>query len=512
MRTVFLMISATALLAVTPLAQAASVPAFKSSSQAAPITDKEQRERDAATQYAVRREAAIGLARTTDDRGGARKALAAVIADPQFAALPPEAQRDVVSAAAWVEARSGRYEDAAAFYRRAVQLDPSDPDDWHRLSIAEDINGRHDEAADALLHILRQWPHLTDAISGGHMVELIRNLPADSERRLQLTQTLYDANWKREEEEASKLWLELALMRAQRGEREQAREAVARVAWPYPLMSAQADRRLDGLLPAEPAFVVESLRQLIDRLQVLSQDNPRNLYTHNAWLEALLHAGRNEEVLTVSDGILAKIAAQTEREPAYHDSDDENFTLLIRSRALSRLGRLDESEAALKRASRMTEYGEPNVGQKLSLAAWYNGRLRPDDAIALVRELAVMAEPPSLIRRDVVLMQAALLQGEQREAKQVLKRIREHADDDSDALMRALLRADHTSEAAAVFIGRLQDLRTRSEALWVAQPTLESEPLPGDTVFRKNLQAMLERPDVKAAIEAVGRVQTYPLW
>jgi tetratricopeptide (TPR) repeat protein len=298
----------------------------------------------------------------------------------------------------------------------------------------------------------------------------------------------------------------------ERGDKEQAREVIAGVVWPYPLMQMQADRRFDGLISPEPSYVSKALSELVDRLEALSRDNPAHLYVHNAWLEALLHAGRQEQVIAISEDILARIAMQTQDDPAFYDSDDANFTQEIRFRAFRRLGRLDDAETALKRASEMPEYGEPNVGQKASLAAWYNARLRPDEAIATLEHMSAMAEQAPLTRSEVIRMQAALLKDDKRGVEQSLKRIRAKEHGAEGLVMQALLRTSHLDEAAALFIRRLRDPRLREAALLYAQKSLESGPQPGDVIYQGNKQAMLERADVKAAIDAVGRVQSYDVW
>jgi tetratricopeptide (TPR) repeat protein len=491
---------------------AANLQVYSQKQKGAPPSESQRSEREAQSAYAIRRQEAITKAQTTDEFEQARKLLAAVMADPLFPSLDNHEQRNVLSAAAWVEVRSGQYAAAAPLYRRALEQDPSNADDWHRLSMAEEINGNDDAAADALIHILQEWPGLANGLEAGNVLSLVDDLPVDSDKRMVLMRSLFDANWKWQEEAASDLWYELALTLVERGEKDQAREVISGVAWPYPLIQMQADRRFDGLVSPEPGYVSTALTQLVGRLEAMSRDNPTHLYVHNAWLEALLHAGRQEQVIAISEDMLARIGAQTQKDPAFYDSDDANFTQEIRFRALRRAGRLEEAEAALKQASEMPEYGEPNIGQKVDLATWYNARLRPDDAIATIERMSAMAEQAPRTRRDVILMQAALHKGDKRVAERLLKQIRTREHGAEGLVLQALLRASRLDDAVALFIRRLQDPRLRDGALLYAQKGLESEPQPGDTIYQRNKQAMLERADVKAAIDAVGRVQSYDVW
>lgn len=512
MRKVRSLVAGVFLLAMAFSCAAATVPTYHRSEASPDSSEAQRREREAQSGYTLRRQKAIAKAQTTDEFEEARKLLAAVIADPLFSSLDNHEQRNVFSAAAWVEVRSGQYEAAAPLYRRALEQDPSNADDWHRLSMAEEINGNDEAAADALIHILQEWPGLANGLEANNLLSLVDDLPLESDKRMALMRSLFDANWKEQEEAASDLWYQLALTLVERGDREQAREVIARVAWPYPLIKVQADRRFDGLIAAEPEYVKDALDNLVGRLEAMARDNPTHLYVHNAWLEALLHAGRQEEAITTSTDILQRIATQTERDPAFYDSDDANFTQQIRFRALRRVGRLEEAEAVLKQASEMPEYGEPNIGQKIELATWYNARLRPDEAIAMVERLSAMAERTPRTRRDVILMQAALHKGDKRGAERLLKKIRTKEHGAEGLVLQALLRATRLDDAANLFIRRLQDPRLRDAALVYAQKSLESKPQPGDELFQRNKLAMLERADVKAAIDAVGRVQVYEIW
>src|SRR4249919_817946 len=257
---------------------AATLPVYSEKQKGASPSESQRRERDAQSAYAIRRQEAITKAQTTDQFEQARKLLAAVMADPLFPSLDNHEQRNVLSAAAWVETRSGQYAAAAPLYQRALEQDPSNADDWHRLSMAEEINGNDEAAADALIHILQEWPDLANALDASNVLSLLDDLPVDSDERMVLMRSLFDANWKWQEEAASDLWYELAVTLVERGDKEQAREVIAQVAWPYPLIKMQADRRFDGLIAPGPGYVKDALDQLVGRLEALSRDNPTHLY------------------------------------------------------------------------------------------------------------------------------------------------------------------------------------------------------------------------------------------
>lgn len=504
--------TAALVLAIACPAAASTLPRL-GSQPGAPRQEDARSARAAAIAYATDRHSAIAQSQSGTDLDASRAALEDVIDHPLFATLRRNEQRALVSAAAWVDLRAGRFDDAAALYRQAVELDPGDPDDWHRLSMAEDERGDSEAAAAAVLRILSDWPHLADALSEGLVLSIVDRLPSSSPSRLALMTALFEANWKRVEQSAAYIWADLALAYVESGQPDAAREVIARIGWPGPLISMQADRRFDALLPSGPKYVEDALRELIGRLAALCADNPRNLYIHNDWLDALLQAGRHEEVLELSTLWLDRIAAAEPGRPAFHDSDDHNFTLDLRADALIRLGRIDEAIAALERASAMAEFGEPNSTQKMSLARLYNRLGRPDDAMQAVARLPATTGSYGFAQRDVVLVHASALRADQAAVERHLSRLRTEGPADSlDQQTNALLHAGKIEDAAALFIRCLQDPRERGDALWMAQQTREEAQLPGDVAYDRSRAAMLTRADVRAAIDAVGRVQSYDVW
>lgn len=91
--------------------------------------------------------------------------------------------------------------------------------------------------------------------------------------------------------------------------------------------------------------------------------------------------------------------------------------------------------------------------------------------------------------------------------------LREHADDNIAAVTHASLCVNDLDGAAALYIRRLADPEQRSGALLALQryrlPPGSS--LPFNIVLLERLEQVRARPDVQAAIEAVGRIEDVPL-
>ena len=90
--------------------------------------------------------------------------------------------------------------------------------------------------------------------------------------------------------------------------------------------------------------------------------------------------------------------------------------------------------------------------------------------------------------------------------------LREHAKDSPSAFERALITTDKLDEAARYLIDRLADPTTRLDALADAQSYRVWPAPPPVELWRTRWQRVLSRPDVLAAIQAVGRVDHYDLW
>jgi hypothetical protein len=111
-----------------------------------------------------------------------------------------------------------------------------------------------------------------------------------------------------------------------------------------------------------------------------------------------------------------------------------------------------------------------------------------------------------------VRLRAYLKLGKHDEAETVLAYMRQNQKDAPDTWQIALLDFGDVDGAAALFIQRLRDPKRRTEALWSAQSFLPTPSLPADEETGERWLAMLNRPDVTAAIEEVGRREKIPLY
>lgn len=455
---------------------------------------------------------AAAIARADDedpDPGAADSALSAVIAHPAFKTLPDEQQHQALSVAAFVAIRLDELPRARDLYLAATRVDPADPDDWYRLSLIERELGDHETSAAHLLHLLREWPGLLDNLPEHDISLLVHQMAPTSPARLEVLQTLFDASWTRNGLGASVLWYELALMRVERGQTEEARQAIARVTEPMDVVKLRADRRFDAVVDRDDErFDAEhAARKRADELRVMAMLDPERLDVLRELTYAMLTAGDNRAVLAMADAALAVIAAGEEASP-FQDIDEQVWLMNNRAIALRRLGRIDEALEQMEHASRLTEQGEPNVSQLLNLGQFYCSLGRPDDARRVIAQVGEMSGYGRMVQASVQHC-AARRSGDAIGAAHALAYLRRHRQDSEIHFVEALIEAERLDEAAAVLVALLQSPHDRADVLIAAQKFRTTEPLPGDVEYRARSHEVIARAEVQAAVQRVGRVERH---
>jgi tetratricopeptide (TPR) repeat protein len=271
------------------------------------------------------------------------------------------------------------------------------------------------------------------------------------------------------------------------------------------------DRRFDALVDrtAERFDLRHAAEAELAAMRARSARTPRALEVHVAIISSLLELGRADEALAEADAMEAAVAAAPENKPAFDDADQLVWLRNFRTMALRRLGRIDEAVAALETASRMTEDGRVNVSQVLNLADFLNRLGRADAAHAALARVGTSLSGYGRMVQMQEEMYAALLDGDRAGAGVALAYLLEHADDAPGIVRGALLDMDRTDEAAAHFIAELAAPATRADALLDVQDFQSVEPLPGDVERIARWRRLLDRADVRAVIDQVGRREHY---
>jgi tetratricopeptide (TPR) repeat protein len=217
-----------------------------------------------------------------------------------------------------------------------------------------------------------------------------------------------------------------------------------------------------------------------------------------------------EAALAASDSILSDIKSTNYPERLYSDlSETAPWFLHTRAMALERLGRWDEAIHQLTAASLMTgKYG--NVDQLLALASDYCGLERPNDALAAINRISAKNSAAEQMLLELAQLDAALQLGDSKRASRSLEYLKLHRTDRPPMYLMALIEMNQLDGAAQELIRQLRDESERREALLGAQNFPPNPVAARDMRLETERRALISRPDVRKAIDKVGRVESYP--
>jgi hypothetical protein len=165
----------------------------------------------------------------------------------------------------------------------------------------------------------------------------------------------------------------------------------------------------------------------------------------------------------------------------------------------------------LTAASQLHEKYSGNVDQLINLRGFYCSLERPNDALSSLRSLSAGTSPFGAMQLELVRLDAYAQLKDARQMARSLEYLRAHRADAPAAYGDALLVVNQQDRAAADLVGRLLDPELRQEALLGVQDFAPAPGTPRDRELDARGRALLTRPEVRAAIDKVGRVASYPL-
>ena len=128
---------------------------------------------------------------------------------------------------------------------------------------------------------------------------------------------------------------------------------------------------------------------------------------------------------------------------------------------------------------------------------------RPADAVEVLDSVGPMSGYGKMVEQ-MARLRAYVAIGDDAGAQATLAYLSDHRNDSPSHYQSALLKVGQDDAAAAVLIGRLENLATRVEVL-------ESYQRYGEQSEDDDAPAgLLARSDVRAALERVGRIESYP--
>lgn len=276
------------------------------------------------------------------------------------------------------------------------------------------------------------------------------------------------------------------------------------------VVEMRVDRLYDGLR-GEPSFealldVEAAVERDIDRSRKAMLANPRLMEAVYLHAMVLLTAMRDREGLALVQDALHRDADHE----AFADGEEfRNWLLNLHGYFLYNLGRVDEGRAALREAAGLLERGDVNVSNNINYGRFLILEGRARDALELLPKIG---EPSPYGRGWIELLRtcAGAQLGDAGLKRAGLEYLKAHESDNPAALTQALLCVDDLDAAAAQMIRRLENRKTRRDALLALQtsPPRSDAGLPYRKLLYDQYAALRARPDVRKAALAVGRLET----
>lgn len=268
---------------------------------------------------------------------------------------------------------------------------------------------------------------------------------------------------------------------------------------------------------SEPEFdeitdVVAGIHAELDQAREQMEAHPDHLEPLAQQTRLLLTLGRPVEAEAVARAAFERL----ESGEAFLDADDQtNWLLNEWAYSLYALGRLDEANATMQRGSALTEGSGANVSQLINLSSMLVYQGEDEAALELMSEMDDRnASPYGWMWVWHVRACASHGLGNEAARDEYMAQLAENWRDNPAAYQTALICTDRLDDAADLLVRRLADPVYASGALVALQ---DRQPLFADSGMTRSaewseaLDQLATRPEVAAAVEAVGRIESQPL-
>lgn len=356
------------------------------------------------------------------------------------------------------------------------------------------------------------WAELREGLGRDNMGMLLHQLARQEEPglRVRLAEALFRIGWPGDGDVSGSDHLRTILLedRLARGDRAAAAEIAAGLSSVDSIVGLIVQPRYDDVL-APGRDRLEVLRAAVaaeDQVIAGPRATPQRLLTRVHFLRG---AGRNEDVLSLLQPHIADV-------PATVAASDEGMWLINEAAyALVALGRDAEAVALMRQLADLP------IGDRIDLIGpvinyaeilFQTGRAAEalEHATWLDREASQYANDYGKMWIASAIACSLARLDRAAEAEPQIERLREHSETNPAALTQAYLCLGMDDAAAELMIERLQRDDPRQAILALQDYSLSSGPAQTGTVYDR-LAALRERPDVRAALDRVGRVLILPL-
>jgi tetratricopeptide (TPR) repeat protein len=315
----------------------------------------------------------------------------------------------------------------------------------------------------------------------------------------------YDGN------DASLAWAYYIEALLEAGDTDRAKALGARVTDPVVIIAMNADRRFDPVIEANPKLKdpVAAAQRRLAWTREEARRQPRSLAARVAVIRALVALDRPQDALEAAEDATRAMAGGTRANPTFDDMNDQSQIIEAwKDGMLVRLGHREQAIAALT----STAACHCEALSTLQLGSVY---LHAGDARQAQRWLQDV-ETDLLVTDDLTALTqervcAAAQLGDRAGVDAGLAYLQAHAAWSGRAVVAALLCAGRADDAARTFRSQLENPRTRLLALQSAQIYADPDHEAFTARQRADWARMLARPDVREAVDKVGRSTTVPL-
>jgi tetratricopeptide (TPR) repeat protein len=446
--------------------------------------------------------------------------LKAVLAAKTFSELTINYKLGAYLIAGAAKLELGDARGATPLLAKATDIPGAPKEAWRmRLVASADIDDV-ESAVTSLRQLALHWPAELSTFNDeavGHIVNRARFLDNGRRKQLDLLDAMNGAGWKPSDpiEVADGLWVTLAIGLIEDGNAARAATVAQRITFPWELAAMRADRRLDTLFDhGAPQFDPElAVKTELNRNAKLVADHPDELSYIVAYSLELLACRQPDAALKLLDDAASRIKSAPKDKPAYTDLDKQLIWLKdYRSRALFDLGRNDDGLAMLIEGAAEDEGStKGNVSQLINLAGKYNDLGRPQKALDELSHVNVKnTSPYGAMQLEKEKALAFVQIGDKRGLAKSLAYLRVNEKEAPSALVEALIDVGDLEGVADIFKRRLADPDERYRALRELQDFAGSpNPTPTTKMRERRWRELVQRPDMRAAVEKVGRINSY---